>query len=647
MGTHPIFESDFDCLTDKSKMSAEYVAQLTAKVANMGMTDEDNVKVAEAYAYVDEKEAGILDIDDIGRLLEAAGKPLPGFKIRQLMPTIKVAQPGSIGVDEFANIYKSQLKDDVGRKFGKNISELSGVEVKTGATNWSTHTYSLEEREAFADWINGRLKDDPDCQEFLPIGTSDESLFNAVGNGILLCKMINLSQQEAIDERAINKTKLSVYRKQENLNLALNSAAGIGCTVVNIGAEDIMSGKPHLVLGILWQIIRMGLFANIDLALNPNLKALLMDGEELSDLDALGPEKLLLRWVNYHLARAGYGKPISNFGKDIKDSKAYLHLLSQIQPDELDPRLHPNANATSDIDRAGKMLQMADRLGCRAFVTPRDIVNGHEKLNMAFVANLFNNHPKLDAPEETDEDECIIEEPDERTYRNWMNSLGVQPRVNRLYGDMMDGLILLQLEDIVKPGVVDWARVNMPPYPSVVADGPAMRKIENCHYAVEIGKKLKYSLMGVAGIDIHEQNKKLTLALVWQLMLGYTTKVLTELTPGDNAIRDSEIRDWVNETLASKGKTTKISSFKDSSISTSAAIIDLIDALVPSSIDYSVLITDPQEYEEKLQNAKYALAMGRKIGARIYATPEHVVNVESKMVLTVFACLMGRGIERT
>ena len=27
-----------------------------------------------------------------------------------------------------------------------------------------------------------------------------------------------------------------------------------------------------------------------------------------------------------------------------------------------------------------------------------------------------------------------VEEPDERTYRNWMNSLGVQPRVNRLYG---------------------------------------------------------------------------------------------------------------------------------------------------------------------------------------------------------------------
>ena len=70
-------------------------------------------------------------------------------------------------MDEFGSIYKSQLKDDVGRKFAKNINEVSGVEIKTGATNWSTHTYSLEEREAFADWINGRLKDDPDCQQFL------------------------------------------------------------------------------------------------------------------------------------------------------------------------------------------------------------------------------------------------------------------------------------------------------------------------------------------------------------------------------------------------------------------------------------------------------------------------------------------------
>ena len=63
-------------------MSAEYVAQLVAKLGDLGMTDEDNVKVAEAYAYVDEKEEGALDIDDIGRLLEAAGKPLAGIVVK-------------------------------------------------------------------------------------------------------------------------------------------------------------------------------------------------------------------------------------------------------------------------------------------------------------------------------------------------------------------------------------------------------------------------------------------------------------------------------------------------------------------------------------------------------------------------------------
>lgn len=44
--------------------------------------------------------------------------------------------------------------------------------------------------------------------------------------------------------------------------------------------------------------------------------------------------------------------------------------------------------------------------------------------------------------------------------------------------------------------------------------------------------------------------------------------------------------------------------FQDSTISSSMAIIDLIDALVPGSIDYSVVVQDPLEYEDKLQNAK-------------------------------------------
>lgn len=41
------------------------------------------------------------------------------------------------------------------------------------------------------------------------------------------------------------------------------------------------------------------------------------------------------------------------------------------------------------------MLQQAAKLDCRQFVSPHDVVNGNSKLNLAFVANLFNMHPSL------------------------------------------------------------------------------------------------------------------------------------------------------------------------------------------------------------------------------------------------------------
>lgn len=36
------------------------------------------------------------------------------------------------------------------------------------------------------------------------------------------------------------------------------------------------------------------------------------------------------------------------------------------------------------------------------------------------------------------------------------------------------------------------------------------------------------------------------------------------------------------------------------------------------------------------------MTSGRKIGASLYALPEHITEVNSKMVMTVFACIMAR-----
>ena len=52
---------------------------------------------------------------------------------------------------------------------------------------------------------------------------------------------------------------------------------------------------------------------------------------------------------------------------------------------------------------------------------------------------------------------------------------------------------------------------------------------------------------------------------------------------------EREIIDWVNNKLASAGKTTSIRSFQDGSIADARVIIDLVDAIKPGIINYEVV----------------------------------------------------------
>lgn len=64
-------------------------------------------------------------------------------------------------------------------------------------------------------------------------------------------------------------------------------------------------------------------------------------------------------------------------------------------------------------------------------------------------------------------------------------------------------------------------------------------------------------------------------------------------------------------------------------------------AIKPGVID-GKLVKDDNSKEGKMATAKYAIICGRRIGATIYALPEDIVEVKSKMVMTVFACLMAQ-----
>ena len=123
----------------------------------------------------------------------------------------------------------------------------------------------------------------------------------------------------------------------------------------------------------------------------------------------------------------------------------------------------------------------------------KDVVNGHEKLNLAFVANLFNNHPSLDEPDQDQVVDVDEETREEKMFRNWINSLGVAPQVNYLYSDLSNGLIILQLEDTITPGVVDWdRRVVTKEKLSKIRAKRFQETLANCNYAAEVARKLEF-----------------------------------------------------------------------------------------------------------------------------------------------------------
>ena len=107
----------------------------------------------------------------------------------------------------------------------------------------------------------------------------------------LCSKLINVAVPGTIDERAINtKRVINLWERNENHTLCLNSAKAIGCTVVNIGTQDLVEGRvslanaasqfrfdnrlissslkfsipffflqPHLVFGLISQIIKVSI----------------------------------------------------------------------------------------------------------------------------------------------------------------------------------------------------------------------------------------------------------------------------------------------------------------------------------------------------------------------------------------------------
>merc|ERR1719515_681695 len=90
-----------------------------------------------------------------------------------------------------------------------------------------------------------------------------------------------------------------------------------------------------------------------------------------------------------------------------------------------------------------------------------------------------------------------------------MNSLGVSPRVNYLYSDLYDGLIIFQLMDFIQPGIVDWKKRVVTQEKMSKREAQRYQEIlANCNYAVELGKEMGFILVGIGGSDIRAPRRR-------------------------------------------------------------------------------------------------------------------------------------------
>ncbi|ETN97679.1 fimbrin-like 71 K protein, partial [Reticulomyxa filosa] len=151
-----------------------------------------------------------------------------------------------------------------------------------------------------------------------------------------------------------------------------------------------------------------------------------------------------------------------------------------------------DALSWSDVyKRAQKVLDNASAIGAKVFIKAKDIVDGNEKLNLAFTAQLFNTAPGLEPLKKEEQKELtgIIDDDhdptgsrEERAFRMWINTLGIADLyINNLFEDCRDGLTLLKVIDKIEPGTVNWKKVEMKP-------NNKFKKLSNCNTAISLGK---------------------------------------------------------------------------------------------------------------------------------------------------------------
>lgn len=141
------------------------------------------------FKHYDSDESGSIEKDELSKILVGLGmRDVKDEDVEKAIKGIDQDDDGKLSFKEFLFLL-SQLNIDDTEASNKEENEQGITQKKANAGGH--HSYSLEEKECFSRFLNEELKDDTHCNEKLPIDPKGEDLFTCVGDGIILCKIIN------------------------------------------------------------------------------------------------------------------------------------------------------------------------------------------------------------------------------------------------------------------------------------------------------------------------------------------------------------------------------------------------------------------------------------------------------------------------
>ena len=501
------------------------------------------------------------------------------------------------------------------------------------------------ESVAFSLWLNETLGADPvvgpgGISPLVPLSLEEDppALVGAVRDGVLLCCLVNAVSPSALDLRALNlagahgplvpgvpRAKRGgghFFPCRENLRAALGAAAATSACLLpkHATAKAIEAGASPAIADTLWALLKL----HVTRALREQqadagsalVQKLALEGETAQDVARLSTERLVLRWVNFQLARTpggcGLAGRIDAFGAQLADGVALAALCRTVAPEHSSdvPSTDSACRAAGAVEAVTQALSAAYGAGVNQWFTVEAMTEANARLQFAFLALLFAAAPALEAaarppapatvPASLDSSPLalLLPSPTAPTTRasrsarlaqqrveedvpaptassaapladeerealahdttivaHWINSLDIEGVCLRRVDR---GLAVLRdlADGTVLLRVLDAIEPGIVQW-SRANLGPRARKglVENCNYVVNLGRAMDFGLSDVAGVDIVDSNAALVVPFLWQLMRYSTLRRLSEAERGaftGFAPNEAQVLEWCNERVAAE-----------------------------------------------------------------------------------------------